>query len=133
MTGVDIIGSLLRDDTDILALVPVERIKAGALPDSIALPSLLIRTVSSVDRQQLKRGDTTRVTERTSVAVRAESYRDQRAVIALVKRCCAALSGDIGRASSVSILNAGVGPDVSGPANSFEQTIDFRVSFDATN
>lgn len=131
MTGVDIVGNLLRDDPALTALVPIERIKAGALPDGIALPSLLIRTVSSVDRQQLKRGDTTRVIERTSVAVRAASYREQRAVIALVKRCCAALSGDIGGGSSVSILTAGTGPDVAGPANSFEQTQDFRVSFDA--
>jgi hypothetical protein len=31
----------------------------------------------------------------------------------------------------VSILTAGTGPDVAGPNDSYEQTQDFRVSFDA--
>lgn len=131
MTGVDILGSLLRDHEPITSLVPNDRIKAGALPDGIVLPALLLRLVSSVEIQPLKRGQHVRTIDRVSVAVRAASYRDQRAVIAAVKKRCAGLTGDIGGALRVSILTAGLGPDVGGPANSFEQTQDFRVSFDA--
>jgi hypothetical protein len=129
MTGVDIVGALLRADPAILEMVPIERIKAGVLPDGVALPALLIRTVSSVDWQPLKRGQTRRTTDRTSVAVRAGNYRDQGLIIKLVRTCCIGVTGDIGGGSGVSILNAGVGPDVGGPANSFEQTADLRVSF----
>ncbi len=130
MTGVEIVGAVLRDHPALVERVPIERIKAGSLPDNIVLPALLLRTVSSIDRQWLKRGSVWRVTDRVSVAVRASSYADQIALIRIVKRLCGGLTGNIGGALRVSILTAGTGPDVGGPANSFEQTQDFRVSFD---
>lgn len=130
-TGVDIVGTLLRAHPDLTAIVPIERIKAGALPDDVALPALLVRCVSSVERQPLKRGAVTRNVDRIAVTVRAASYREQRAVIAIVKPCCAGKTGDIGGGVRVSILTAGTGPDVRGPGDSFEQTQDFRVSHDA--
>ncbi len=130
MTGVQIVGSLLGGDAAVLNLVE-DRLKAGALPDGIALPALLVRLVSSVERQPLRRGMTTRTIDRVSVTVRASNYREQAAIIKLVKACCPGKTGNIGGASSVSILTAGTGPDVIGPASSFEQTQDFRVSYDA--
>lgn len=130
-TGADILGELLVGDPAVVALTPQESIKLGALPDGAALPALLIRCVSSVERQPLKRGTTTRTVDRISVTVRAASYRDQRAAIALVKKCCAGRTGDLAGAQRVSILTAGTGPDVRGPGNTFEQTQDFRVSYDA--
>jgi hypothetical protein len=130
MTGVDIVGALLRAYEPLLVIVPEARIKGGALPEAENLPALLLRTVSSVDRQPLKRGPLVRVTDRVSVTVRAASYRDQKAVIKLVRTCCAGWLGSMERAERISILTAGLGPDVGGPAASFEQTQDFRVSFD---
>lgn len=131
MTGVDIVGSLLRAYQPLTNLVPEARIKAGALPDGVMLPALLVRLVSSVERQPLRRGATTRTTDRVAVTVRAANYREQVAVIKMVRACCAGKVGNIGGGSSVSILTAGTGPDVIGPAASFEQTQDFRVSHDA--
>lgn len=131
MTGVDIIGTLLRDDADVLNLVPEANIKAGRLPDGVTLPALLVKTISSVERQTLKRGPTTRTIDRVSVTVRAASYREQRLAMKLVTNCCAGLTGDIGGALRVSILTAGTGPELDGPGNSFERTQDFRVSYDA--
>lgn len=130
MTGVDIIGALLRSDAALLALAPAERIKAGSLPDDIALPAVLVRSVSSVELQPLKRQPVTRTVDRVSVAVRAANYRDQVEVIRLVKECCAGQTGAVGGGHNVSILTAGTGPDLQGPGNSYEQTIDFRVSYD---
>lgn len=131
MSGTDIVGALLRAYPALTAVVPVAQIKAGALPDGIPLPALLVRTVSSIDWQPLKLGATNRTIDRTSVTVRAASYREQCAIIKLVAKCCAGRVGDIGGALRVAILTAGKGPDMAGPANSFEQTQDFRVSFDA--
>jgi hypothetical protein len=131
MTGVDIVGDLLRADATVLALVPAPRIKAGMLPDDIALPALLIRLVSSIERQPLRRGVSVRTVDRVAVTVRAASYREQRAVIAAARRCCAGRTGDLSGGLGVSILTAGAGPDVIGPASSFEQSQDFRVSYDA--
>lgn len=131
MTGTDIIGALLREDPDVIGLIPVDRIKAASLPDGVELPVLLVRTISSVELQVLKRKATTRTFDRVAVAVRAANYRDQKAAIRLVKTCCAGKVGNIGGGQSVSILTAGTGPDLRGPGDSYEQTIDFRVSFDA--
>ncbi len=131
MTGVDIIGALLLADVALLARVPATRIKAGALPDGIALPALLVRLVSSVERQLLKRKPITRTIDRISVTVRAANYADQEQIIQLVKTACAGKTGDIVGAVAVAITTAGTGPDVLGPAASFEQTQDFRVGFDA--
>ncbi len=131
MTGVDIVGELLNSDEPLIAAVPAGQIKAGALPDGVVLPTLLVRMTSNVERQMLKRGATVRTIERISVTVRAASYRDQGAVMKLVVKACAGRTGSIAGADNVSVLTAGRGPDLRGPGNSFEQTQDFRVSFDA--
>lgn len=129
MSGVTIIGALLGASAAVIAEIPATRIKAGRLPEDIDLTALLVRLVSSIDRQKLD-GTTDRVTERVSVAVRASSYREQRVAIALIRAACAGFVGDVAGFSRVSVLTAGLGPDVNGPGNSFEQTQDFRVSFD---
>ena len=130
-TGAYIVGNLLRAFAPLLAKVPAARIKAGALPDDIELPALLVRRISKVERQALIRGATTRTIDRISVTVRAANYRDQVDVIQLVEECCAGKTGAIGGGQSVSILTAGTGPDLRGPADTFEQGTDFRVSYDA--
>ncbi|WP_242137379.1 hypothetical protein [Sphingomonas sp. TREG-RG-20F-R18-01] len=129
MTGVDIIGALLGDSGEINSLVAT--IKAGSLPDGTPLPALLVRLVSSVERQPLVRGGAVRMTDRVSVAVRANSYREQVAIIKAVRNVCAGQLGAIASATEVAVLSAGTGPDVGGPANSFEQTQDFKVGFNA--
>lgn len=131
MSGVSIIGALLTGASSFPAGLAADRIKAGKLPDGIMLAALLVREVSSVERQALKRGATVRTTDRVSVTVRASSYRQQKAVLRWVRSTCAGKTGAIAGHSSVSILTAGEGPDVLGPGDSFEQTQDFRVSFDA--
>lgn len=131
--GSDIIGALLLADNPLLEMVPEDRIKAGRLPDGIELDALLVTGVSSVDRQPLKRGSVIRRTDRVAVTVRAKSHRNRKAVIAAVRRVCAGRTGNAGGGLNVSILTAGMGPDVNGPGNSFEKTQDFRVSWDAVD
>lgn len=131
MIGTDIIGAVLREAAAVTAVVPVASIKAGRLPDNVKPPAVLLRTISIIERQPLKRTRMVRWTERVAVLVRAEKYVDQKAIIRLVRAAALARSGAIAGGERVSILPAGVGPDVAGPANSYDQTIDFRVSFDA--
>src|SRR3546814_2726569 len=66
MTGSDIIGALLREHQPLINVVPLANIKAGMLPEGQPLPALLVRTVSLVDRQPLKRGGWCRSEEHTS-------------------------------------------------------------------
>ncbi|WP_294302175.1 hypothetical protein [uncultured Sphingomonas sp.] len=129
MTGADIIGAVLRAHAPLIAIVPVERIKGGRLPDDVALPALLVRTISSGERPALKRQATVRITDRVAVAVRAASYREQKAIMKLVRSCCAGRTGAVGGGQGVAIADAGGGPDLNGPGNSFEQSQDYRVGF----
>lgn len=132
MSGAIVVGTVLRAAATVTAKVPPERIRTGRLSDGTGLPALLVRNVSQVERQPLKREGWVRQTWRVSVAVRANDYREQGAIIALLNAVCPGVKGDVrDDAKRVSILAAGIGPDVSGPGDSYEQTHDFRVSFDA--
>ena len=130
MTGAEIVGTLLRDRPAVTGLVPATRIKLGMLPDGVQLPALLVRTVSVIEREMLSRGQFVRVTARVSVAVRATAYMDQVAAIDAVRKSIAGWTGSMPDAANIAVLSAGTGPDVLGPGNSFEQTTDFRVSFE---
>lgn len=129
MTGVDIVGALLLADAPVTARVAPIDIKAGRLPDTVSIPSLLVRLTSNVERLQLKRVGKILMTDRISVTVRASSYIDQTEIIQLVKDACAGKTGSVGGGESVSVLSAGTGPDLPGPGDTFEQTTDFRVSY----
>lgn len=131
MTGADIIGQLLRDDGALVARVPAGRIKAKRLPSGIDLPALLVRVVSVVDAQPLDIDGHVRRTDRIAVTIRAANAVDQDEIIQQVRVICHGRTGAIAGAMNVSIRTAGTGPDVAGPGDSFEQTQDFRVSFDA--
>ncbi|MGR6329212.1 hypothetical protein ACU5AX_09110 [Sphingomonas sp. XXL09] len=133
MTGADIVGALLRDYAALVEEVPIERIKGGRLPANIALPALLVRTISSAERQRLRRGDTTRTNDRVSVTVRASSWDEQIRILDLVVEACADRTGSIEGATNYAVLTAGRGPDMDGPGDSFEQAQDFRASFDKPN
>jgi hypothetical protein len=129
--GSDIIGALLLADADLLAVVPAARIKAGALPENVGLPALLVTCTSAVERTPLVRGASTRTVDRISVTVRAASHAERKAVMGLVTACCAGKTGNIGGGTRVAIRPAGRGPDLRGPGNTFDRTADFRVSYDA--
>jgi len=129
--GATIIGAVLQAYAPLLALVDRDSIKGGRLSGDEPLPALRVRTVSVVDRKRLKRSTTRRCTDRVSVTVRAVSWAQQRAVIGLVADAGADRTGKIGGGLNVSILLAGRGPDVDGPGDTYEQTQDFRVTYDA--
>lgn len=133
MTGAEIIGELLRGYQPLIAVVPAAQIKGGRLPPGVALPALLVRTVSSKERSRLKRGATVRMDDRISVTVRARSYKEQGAILDLAVDACADRIGPIAGSERASVLTAGRGPDLSGPGDSYEQAQDFRVSFDKPN
>jgi hypothetical protein len=131
MSGSRIIVALLRAYGPLRAQVAAEQIKAAALPENVTLPALLVRSVSLIEQQPLTHRPKVHTTERIAVTVRAASYRDQEAIIKLVRSCCRHVTGSVDGIDNVAVLTAGTGPDVRGPGISFEKTTDFRVSFDA--
>ena len=130
MSGTAIMSALLLADAWFAAAATENRIKEDRLPDGVALTAFLLRTVSAVDSNMLKRTGFVRTTERVAITVRAASVRDRKAAIKRLRTVCAGRTGDHAGCRRVSVLTAGLGPSVVGPGDSFEQTQDFRVSFD---
>jgi hypothetical protein len=130
ITGVSILGSVFLATPDLMTIVPEPQMKGGRLPQGISLPAILLRTVTSIEVQRLKRGTVKRMIDRTAVTVRTASYREQQQLIAMVRSIGGNRTGDIGGAWRVAIRTAGAGPDLDGPGDSFEQTTDFRISYE---
>ena len=132
MTGSDIIGAQLRADVPLTAVVRAEAIKGGRLSDDEALPVLLVRSISIVDRQTLALEAKVHVIERVSVTVRAASYRSRAAIMALLRSAGRAgmVIPVMKDATNISILTAGAGPELNGPGDSYERNQDFTVSYD---
>lgn len=133
MAGTDIIGALVVADAAILALVPLAAIKLGRLPEPSPPRAILIRSVSEVERHTLTQGAHSRVTERVSVAIRAEHYDMVRDVLRLVRTACNYKISTIAGHGGVSVRTAGTGPELTGPDGSFERTLDFRVTYLISN
>lgn len=78
MSGVAIIAALLEASPDAMARFAAGNIKAGRLPDGITLPALLLRSVSVVERQMLRRTGMVRTVERVSSCAQArhQSFSD---------------------------------------------------------
>lgn len=131
VTGAHIVGELLRADNDFVGSVPGENIKLGSVSPTAALPLTLIRKVSGVERDGLVPGETTPTFDRVSVLIRADNYRDQVRLIKLAKDACRGKRGGFDTSRNFSVRIAGTGPDLRGPGDSYEQTFDCRVFYNA--
>lgn len=133
MSGGEILGALLRDNAALIEVVKVSAIRGGRLADDEALPVLLVRSLSIVDRQSLALEAMVRTTERISVTVRAASYRDRKTIMQRLRTAGRAgmVIEAMDDARNISVLTAGAGPELNGPGNSFERNQDFYVSYDA--
>lgn len=128
--GVAIIGQLLQTAATGEAPVAPANIKGGRLPERIALPNLLLTTVSVLDRLTLSQGAKRFVRERVQVTVRAASYAERKSIMRWVKSTCHGQRGDFGQLTQASVLSAGGGPDFNDEtASIYMGSHDFSVSF----
>lgn len=133
MSGAMIVGTLLRRHAPLTALVAPKWIKLGELPEGAPMQAVLIRSISVLDVHFLTAATMQRSTERVAVLVRAETYREQAALLQLVRAACRGFTGvlDGVEADRIAVHTSGAGPDLRGADGSFQRTQDFRVSFDA--
>jgi hypothetical protein len=130
VSGIDIVGALLYADQAVTTAVPQARIKAGTLPQSIALPAILLTSISATDLRMLASDTPRRVTERVQVTLAVSSYDQVDTLLRLIRRACAGKVGTIADIAGVSVLTDGVGPDFMDEQTSiFMRSQDFLVSF----
>lgn len=129
MTGAEIIGTLLLNHLPLLAVVPLENIKADAFIIRQPTPALLVTEISFRQRRTLRRGEQVRVTERVRTTVRAKTADQRRQVMELVWSCCADWTGNMEGATGIAVLEDGRGPGMTGVGDAFEQAQDFLVTY----
>jgi hypothetical protein len=130
MDGVAIIRALLTADDALLALVPDDRVAAGALPLGTPLDALSIEMVSTADRNIIAPGANRRVTERVQVTALAATYPRLKAVLAAAKKAAADYVGSAAGVVDVTVHTAGGGPEfMNRDASIHMGTQDFLVGF----
>lgn len=131
MTGVVAVRAALAADTALTALVPVEKIVTGPIPQDTALPALSLESISTVDLNIPSPSGTRFVTERVQVTILANTEPQRRAVKAAVKKACAdKLNVTVSGLSSVSIHTLSAGPDMmSEDASVWQASQDLRVKY----
>ena len=107
MSGVRIIGELLLASQPITSLIPAQQIRAWALPQGAALPSLLATRISRVSVQFLAAAKVWMITERVQVTARSGSGREREQILKLVERACADQIGTFAGFENVAVLAAG--------------------------
>lgn len=130
MSGVAIVGELLRGFAPLMAAVPAEQIKAWMLPQGTGLSSIVVTRVSRTEQQFLAEQPMRLVTERVQVTVRAANGAQRETVLRLGRKACAGKLGTIAGYANVAVLLAGTGPDfMDDAATIFMSSFDLRVSF----
>ena len=134
MSGVAIVRALLVASAPMIALAPAARIKAGVLPQGIALPAVGVTQVSGTDRNIVNPSATVRVTERVQVTVLAADYVKLKSAMAQVRKACRDQRGTIAGFGSSLVLTDGQGPEGNFGDGSgiYMQTQDFSVSYAQT-
>jgi hypothetical protein len=130
MDGVAIIRALLTGDDDMLALVPDDRIAAGALPLDTPLDAISIEMVSTVDRNIIAPGVNRRVMERIQVTGMASTYPRMKGLLRTAKKVAADYVGSIAGVDNVTVHTASGGPEfMDHDASIYMGSQDFLVGF----
>lgn len=113
MDGVAAIRVALVGNAALLELVPADCISAGALSLDAPLPSLMLTSISSNDRNVLSPGSRRHVRERVQVTILAKNYSQQKAILRAVRRAAAdRLNVDVEGIRAVTIHTEQAGPDL---------------------
>ncbi|EJL21896.1 DUF3168 domain-containing protein [Novosphingobium sp. AP12] len=113
MDGVAAIRSVLIADDELRLLVPEDDTSAGPRGLGASLPSIMLESVSTVDRNIPSPGASRHVHERVQVTVMARNYPEQKALLRAVKRAAAdQVNPEVAGIADVTIHTAGAGPDL---------------------
>lgn len=125
-----IIRALLTAASQVVALVPADRIVAGVVKSGTALPALGITEVGdapigAIDAQS----EYSLITQRVQVTAMCKTYPEVKALLKVVRKACNFQRGQIAGETVVSVVRDTVGPDMDDDAGNCFQSIDFKVTY----
>lgn len=135
MSAEKVIFNLLKNDAGVLALVPVDRIYAGVIPQGAILPAIAYNHISTTERATVAMSETNALaTSRIEVAVQTKEYPKQKQVLKAVRKACKNKRGTFAGVVVNSVLVDTLGPDMRNDDLAlYMQTIDFRVTYAEPN
>jgi hypothetical protein len=131
MSAVKVMRALLQANSAVVALVPLERVDAGTVPQESELPAIGIKEIGRNEFATVARAEKrVLVRSRVQVTVYAKSYPEQKAVLLAAKLGPGVHTGVVAGVTVRSVVRGEVGPDLSEEdAGIFEQSRDFIVSY----
>lgn len=130
MSGVAVIGYLLRNTGAMTAIVPSARVYSGVLPLNTVLPALSVAQVSGQEWLPVRSSGVSLMTERVQVSVMTKSYATQKAAMKAIRDAVTYQRGTIGGFAVDSILPDTVSPDIQDPdSGNYFQSQDFIVKW----
>lgn len=130
MDGVAIVRELLVGDSELLELVPNERIVAGVLPIGTALDAISITSVSRIDRNIIAPTATRHVVERVQVTAQAATYPRMKALLRAARAAAADFIGSAAGLANVTVQTDAAGPDfMDEQATIYMSSQDFFVGY----
>lgn len=130
MNGATTVYQLIAGASAVTALVPVDQIVTGILPQGTPLPAISIGEVSESDLETIAPGAYRMTTERIQVTVMARNYDALTAAMKQVKSACDAKSPAVSGIENVIVRTLSKGPYFTNDEASIHmRTQDFRVSY----
>lgn len=131
MSAVKVMRALLHAYPAVVALVPLERVVAGTVPQESELPAIGIKEIGRNEFATVARTEKrVLVRSRVQVTVYAKSYPEQKAVLRAANLGPGVHTGVVAGVTVRSVVRGEVGPDLSEEdAGIFEQSRDFMVSY----
>ncbi|QIL71668.1 DUF3168 domain-containing protein [Diaphorobacter sp. HDW4B] len=123
-----VIMALLKVDAALVALLPVECMFFGDIPQTASFPALACTNISDVDEHAIS-GNVMLQTARVQVTVAAKDYPTKERLIGAVRGACDNKRGLIAGITVRNVRSDGIGPDLDNKdAGIFGRTIDFLVT-----
>jgi len=132
MSGVAIIRALLAASPEITAMVSADRIRAGVVPQDVALPNISVTSVSGRELETVARaGPRVTIRERVQVTVHTATYATQKALIQATRLGPGIHHGTVAGFDVKAVQPDVVGPDLNNLDDDgiYEQSRDFIVTF----
>lgn len=130
MSGPIAVRAAMIASADLVAFVPASRIIADdVLPQGMVRPAILLRSISTVERNAVKASTTRHVRERVQASYFADDARDRRTLRRLGRKAAADTFPAVEGIEHVTIIASGAGPDFTTDEMVRIGTQDFFVTY----
>ena len=127
------ISYLLRNNANLVAVVPAAKIFSGVIPVNTALPAIVVKHIDDVEAKAINAAGAKRFTARVQVTVQATTYATQKSILELIRLALVGTYSSVNGVTVYGISSEGSGPDLNDvDAGIYEQSRDFLISFSLT-